>query len=201
MQSVARSIEVDVPMRTAYTYWSQFEQLPSFMEGVREVRRIDDERLLWREEQAGEEREWEALITGQATDKSIAWRSTTGPAHGGVVSFLSSGSGARVTLRIDYDPQEPGRDEEALARRIEGDLKRFKQLIEQPGAQGSPLQREVGVDRRRRGSSIGRKTAPDTAAPGKRPQVVVGGNTSALPGDSVSGEAGTGVGAEEDVEE
>ena len=65
MSTIEQSVEVNVPVRTAYNQWTQFEDFPRFMEGVEEVKQITDTRLRWRAEIAGQEREWEAEIDEQ----------------------------------------------------------------------------------------------------------------------------------------
>ena len=138
MASIEKSIEVDVPVRTAYNQWTQFEQFPQFMEGVEEVRQLNDKRLQWRASIAGKTEEWQAEIVEQTPDKVVAWRSTSGAENGGRVSFAPSGTKAtRVTLRLDYDPQgivESAGDKLGfVSRRVEGDLERFKEFIEGRG--------------------------------------------------------------------
>ena len=81
MAHVEKSIEVNVPINTAYNQWTQFELFPRFMEGVKEVKQLDDKRLFWHAEIAGKDEEWEAEITDQVPDKHIAWRSVTGPSN------------------------------------------------------------------------------------------------------------------------
>ena len=138
MASIEKSIEVDVPVRTAYNQWTQFEQFPQFMEGVEEVRQLDDKRLQWRASIAGKSEEWQAEIVEQTPDNVVAWRSTSGAENGGRVSFAPSGTKAtRVTLRLDYDPQgivESAGDKLGfVSRRVGGDLERFKEFIEGRG--------------------------------------------------------------------
>ena len=87
MATIERSIEVAVPVRTAYNQWTQFEEFPRFMEGVKSVRQVDDRRLVWRAEVGGREKEWEAEITEQHPDERIAWRSLTGASNAGVITF------------------------------------------------------------------------------------------------------------------
>jgi uncharacterized membrane protein len=53
MGSVTKSIDVNVPVSTAYNQWTQFESFPQFMEGVKEVRQLDNQRLHWRAEVGG----------------------------------------------------------------------------------------------------------------------------------------------------
>ena len=65
MASVSESIEVDVPVSVAYNQWTQFEEFPSFMEGVESVRQLDDTHLHWAAEIGGKRHEWDAEITHQ----------------------------------------------------------------------------------------------------------------------------------------
>src|SRR5581483_5085148 len=89
MSSVQKSIDVNVPIRTAYNQWTQFEEFPRFMEGVQQVRQLDDTRLHWCAEIGGKRTEWDALITQQTPDQCVAWRSTTGAENAGTVTFQS----------------------------------------------------------------------------------------------------------------
>src|SRR5262245_18515270 len=106
MAHIEHSIDVDVPVRTAYNQWTQFEEFPRFMEGVREVRQLDDKRLFWRATVGGHDKEWHADITEQVPDHRIAWGSTTGARNAGVVTFQPLGDArTRVMLQLDYDPE------------------------------------------------------------------------------------------------
>ena len=139
MASIQKPIDVDVPVRTAYNQWTQFEEFPQFMEGVEEVRQLDDRRLHWRAKVAGKTEEWDAVITEQIPDERVAWRNTTGAENAGVVTFhhLSANS-TRVMLQLEYDPhglvENVGSALGVVERRVEGDLKRFKEFIESKGA-------------------------------------------------------------------
>src|SRR5438067_13150163 len=75
--SIVETIEVNVPVSTAYNQWTQFEQFPQFMASVHEIRQLDDKHLHWKANVAGEEKEWDVEITEQIPDKRIAWRSTS----------------------------------------------------------------------------------------------------------------------------
>ena len=77
MSNVEQSIEVGVPVRVAYDQWTQFESFPQFMEGIEEVRQIDDTHLHWRAKVAGHVAEWDAVITEQLPDERIAWLTVT----------------------------------------------------------------------------------------------------------------------------
>lgn len=136
--SVEESIEVNVPVSTAYNQWTQFEEFPSFMDNVHEVRQLDDTHLHWRADVAGKEKEWDAEITEQIPDKRIAWRSTSGVRNGGVVTFHKiTDTTARIMLQMDYQPEGPleqiGDAIGAVRRQARADLERFKQLLESRG--------------------------------------------------------------------
>lgn len=134
MSTVEKSIEVDVPVSTAYNQWTQFEDFPRFMEGVEEVRQLDDTHQHWRATIGGKTKEWDAVITEQIPDQRIAWRSTTGAPNGGVVTFHRiSDDRTRVMLQMDYDPEgiveNVGDAVGVFSRRVKGDLERFRDFL------------------------------------------------------------------------
>ncbi|CAN5454935.1 SRPBCC family protein [soil metagenome] len=136
--SVRETIEVDVPLSTAYNQWTQFEEFPLFMESVHEVRQLDDKHLHWRADVAGKEVHWHSEITEQIPDKRIAWRSTGGPPNAGIVSFKKiSDSKTAITLQMDYDPQtvteKIGDALGFVTLQTKSNLKRFKELLESRG--------------------------------------------------------------------
>ena len=140
MSTIEQSIDVNVPVRTAYDQWTQFEEFPRFMEGVREVRQLDDKRLAWCAEVGGKEKRWEAEITEQIPDARIAWRSRTGANNAGVVTFHRlDDQKTRVMLQLDYDPEgvveNVGDAVGVVGARVRGDLARFKDFIEQRGSE------------------------------------------------------------------
>ncbi len=148
MSTVQQSIEVNVPIRTAYDQWTQFEEFPKFMEGVEEVRQVTATRTHWVTEIAGMDREFDAEITEQVPDKRIAWRAVDGPDQGGVVMFEPVDSGTtRVTVEMDFAPE--GLAEKAgdalgvVDRRVKGDLERFKDFIEGRGVETGAWRGEV----------------------------------------------------------
>src|SRR5437660_9171119 len=135
MHTIEKSIEVNAPLRAVYNQWTQFETFPAFMEGVEEVRQLDDKRLHWRAKIAGKEEEWDAEIVEQIPDQRIAWRSTSGAQNDGAVSFRPIDANSTiVSLSLDYDPagivETVGDKLGLVARRVEGDLQRFKEFIE-----------------------------------------------------------------------
>ncbi len=140
MSSVNESIEVDVPLSTAYNQWTQFEEFPRFMDSVIEVRQLDDQRLHWRANVAGKVKEWDAEITEQIPDQRIAWRSIGGVRNAGVVTFHRvADNRTRVMLQMDYQPQTAaekiGDAVGGVKLTAKGNLKRFKDLIEGRGVE------------------------------------------------------------------
>lgn len=140
MAGFTHSIDVHVPLQTAYNQWTQFEDFPEFMEGVEEVRQLDDNHLFWRAEIGGVDKEWYADIVEQIPDTRVAWRSTTGASNAGVVDFhYISPEVTRVTLSIDYEPEgfveNLGEALGLVKSRMAKDLERFKEFIEQRGVE------------------------------------------------------------------
>jgi uncharacterized membrane protein len=138
MALIEKSVEVNVPVRTAYNQWTQFEEFPKFMEGVTQVKQLDNTHLHWKAQIAGKEKEWDAVITGQRPDELIAWKSTEGASNAGVVTFHRlSDQKSKVRLEMDYEPEgvieNLGEAIGAVSLRIEGDLERFKTFIEERG--------------------------------------------------------------------
>lgn len=149
MEKVERSIEVNVPVSTAYNQWTQFEEFPKFMSGVEQVRQEGDKHLFWRANIAGKDVEWEAEITEQQPDKRIAWRSTTGAHNAGIVTFDSLGADStRVNLSLEYEPEgfweNVGSTLGLPESRIEGDLEKFKEFIESRGTETGAWRGEIG---------------------------------------------------------
>src|SRR6266487_2435981 len=136
---ITESIEVGVPVPTAYNQWTQFEDFPLFMEGVDHVQQLDDTRLHWVATVAGRKAEWHAKILEQHPDRQISWISEDGKKTRGTVTFEPLGENkARVRLSMSYqaDPLEAIGSTAGLdARRVRGDLERFKELIESRGAE------------------------------------------------------------------
>jgi len=135
MSRIRGSIQVDVPVRTAYGRWTQFEEFPLFMDGVEKVRRLDSERLYWIAEVGWRRRDWRARITELVPDRVIAWRSEHGTLTGGRVAFEPLGeAGTRIELDMEFVPEgivERAGDALGLVRRkARGDLRRFKERIE-----------------------------------------------------------------------
>jgi uncharacterized membrane protein len=151
MSSVTESVEVEVPVRTAYNQWTQFEEFPRFMEGVEQIRQLDPTHVHWRAEIGGKTKEWDAEITEQRPDERVAWRATDGATNAGVVTFHKIDDGVtRVTVQLDAEPEGPvetvGDALGVLKRRVKGDLDRFKDFIEGRGTETGAWRGEVEQD-------------------------------------------------------
>src|SRR5438477_5946209 len=138
MSTIEESIEVRVPLTTAYNQWTQFEEFPQFMEGVEEVRQLDDTHLHWKAEIAGKTKEWDAVIVEQRPDERVEWANTDGARNAGVVTFHRiSDDSTGVMAQMDVDPdgiaEKAGDVLGIVKRRVKADLERFKDLIESQG--------------------------------------------------------------------
>jgi uncharacterized membrane protein len=138
--TIEQSIDVHVPVHVAYNQWTQFEEFPSFMEGVEQVTQLDDTHLHWKVNVGGKTKEWRAVITEQVPDQRIAWTNTTGARNAGVVTFHRLGDNhTRIMLQIDYEPEglaeNVGDMLGVVSSRVRDDLKRFKAFIESQGVE------------------------------------------------------------------
>ncbi len=148
MTSITKSIDINVPVRTAYDQWTQFESFPEFMEGVESITQLDDKTLHWKVNVAGRDSEFDATITEQIPDERVAWKSISGKENAGVVTFHRLGEGqTKVTVQMDYEPdgvaEHVGGALGLDDRRVQGDLDRFKEFIESRGAPTGAWRGEV----------------------------------------------------------
>ncbi|MFF8784298.1 SRPBCC family protein [Streptomyces sp. NPDC015125] len=141
MSTVKETVDVEVPVHTAYNQWTQFEEFPKFMEGVEKITQLDDRHNRWTTKIGGVRREFDTEIVDQLPDDRIAWRTTTGDTRQkGLVSFQRlDETHTRVELVMDVEPS--GMAEKAadmsgtIERRVKGDMRRFKDCIEHRGAE------------------------------------------------------------------
>jgi uncharacterized membrane protein len=152
-RTIDESIEVDVPVSTAYNQWTQFEDFPLFMEGVDHVQQLDDTRLHWAATVAGKTNEWDAKILEQHPDNQNSWISEDGKKTRGTVSFEKVGEDktlVRLSMSYQADPLEAIGSVAGLdARRVKGDLKRFKELIESRGTESGAWRGEVSAGQKK----------------------------------------------------
>ena len=154
MATIEQSVEVKVPLSTAYNQWTQFEDFPLFMEGVDHVQQLDDTRLHWAATVAGKTNEWDAKILEQHPDKQVSWISEDGKKTRGTVTFEPVGE-SKTLIRLSMSYQAEGLTE-ALGsavgldeRRVRGDLERFKELIESRGTESGAWRGEVSAGQKK----------------------------------------------------
>jgi ribosome-associated toxin RatA of RatAB toxin-antitoxin module len=138
MTKVEHRILVNVPVSVAYNQWTQFEDFPHFMGGIKKVTQLSDDRLEWVAEIAGVRRKWEATILEQIPDRKVAWAATEGATNAGEVTFEDIGGGqTSVRLTLEYEPEglveEVGDKLNVVESRTKKDLERFKELVESEG--------------------------------------------------------------------
>ena len=153
MSDIEQSIEVNVPVKTAYNQWTQFEEFPQFMEGVEKVIQLDDKRLHWVAEIAGQTREWDAEITEQIPDERVAWRNVDGATNAGVVTFhYIDENKSKLMLQLEFEPEglaEKAGDVLGLVKsRTKGDLERFKAFIENRSSETGAWRGEIEQEKK-----------------------------------------------------
>ncbi|WP_413451735.1 SRPBCC family protein [Georgenia phoenicis] len=149
MSQVQESIDVDVPVSTAYNQWTQFESFPQFMEGVESITQVTDTLNRWVTTVGGQRREFNTEITEQHPDERIAWRSVGGDVHhAGVVTFHRlSDTTTRVMIQIDWEPSD-AKEKVGSAlgfdtRQVKADAARFKEFIEKRGVESGGWRGDV----------------------------------------------------------
>jgi uncharacterized membrane protein len=156
MQRFEKSVEVKAPVHAVYNQWTQFEEFPRFMAGVKEVRQLDDTHVHWHAEILGKDKEWDAEITEQVPDRKIAWRSISGDApNAGEVRFEPLGQDrTRVHLAMEYEPQgvveNVGDKLGVLSARVQNTVEDFKKYIESRGQESGAWRGEVHGGQRTR---------------------------------------------------
>ena len=147
-ERVEKTIEVNAPLRAVYNQWTQFEEFPRFMEGVKEVRQVDDTHLHWHAEIWGRDKEWDAEITEQKPDERVSWKSISGAPNAGTVRFQKvAPDRTQVRLAMAYDPEgvveNVGDALGVFTHRVENTLEQFKKFIEARGVETGGWRGEV----------------------------------------------------------
>jgi uncharacterized membrane protein len=148
MARVEESIDINVPVTTAYNQWTQFEEFPRFMDGVQSVKQIDDTHLHWVAEIGGKREEWDAEITHQEPDRKVAWRALDGRFNSGTVTFEPLGDNqTRINVIVEHETEglteALGSALGADSRKVKGDLERFKEFVESRGTETGAWRGEV----------------------------------------------------------
>ena len=148
MATMEKHIDVDVPVRTAYNQWTQFESFPEFMEGVERVDQLGPTQTHWITSIGGVRREFDARIVEQHPDERVAWTTVDGPRHAGVVTFHRlDQEHTRVSLQMEYQPhgaiETAGDKLGVVGHRVQGDLERFKNYVETRGVESGAWRGDV----------------------------------------------------------
>jgi ribosome-associated toxin RatA of RatAB toxin-antitoxin module len=201
---VEKRILVNVPVSTAYNQWTQFEEFPHFMGGVKSVRQLSDDRMEWVAEIAGVRRKWTAQVLEQVPDRKVAWAATEGATNAGSVEFEDVGGGqTSLRLTLEYDPEgwveKVGDKLHIVERQAEADLKKFKEFIEHEGYATGAWRGSVNE-----GNSVGTPGVEDAAASrgdsgkaGVSGTMAAAAGTAAAAGAAAAMSAGTNKDAEE----
>jgi uncharacterized membrane protein len=148
MSTVEETIEVAVPVRTAYDQWTQFESFPSFMSGVESITQLDERRNHWVTSIAGVRREFDTEIVDQVPDQRVSWQSVDGTSHRGVVTVDRLGDRlTKVSVAMDFEPEglveQAGDKLGVVDRQVKADLERFKEFIEKRGVETGAYREEI----------------------------------------------------------
>ncbi|MBP2325764.1 putative membrane protein [Kibdelosporangium banguiense] len=148
MTTIQESIDVRVPVSTAYNQWTQFESFPYFMDGVDRVVQVTDTMTHWETSIGGVHREFDAKITEQHPDERVAWQAVGGQKQGGVVTFHRiDEQTTRVNVQMEYDPdtltEKVGAGLGVIDRKVKGDLAKFKEFIESRGRESGEWRGDV----------------------------------------------------------
>ena len=169
--TIVEDIEVSAPVSVVYNQWTQFEEFPTFMEGVDEVRQLDDTLLHWAASIAGKKAEWDAKIVEQEPDKRITWESVDGLNTRGTVSFEQADSPQRTRIRLRMTYTANGAVEEIGSaigldeRRVRGDLERFRELIEARKSETGAWRGTIEDGKAKTSTSEREKAAPARRTP------------------------------------
>ena len=153
MERIEKAVEVNCPVHTVYNQWTQFEEFPRFMAGVKEVKQLDDTHVHWHAEIWGRDKEWDAEITEQEPDQRVSWKSVSGAANAGTVRFQPiDANRTRVRLTMGYEPEgaveKTGDALGVMSGRVENTLEQFKKFIEERGRETGGWRGEVHDSRR-----------------------------------------------------
>nr|WP_082471280.1 SRPBCC family protein [Arthrobacter sp. Leaf234] len=131
---VEETVVVNLPVTTVYNQWTQFEEFPHFMGGVKQITQLGDDRMEWVAEIGGIRRQWEARVVEQVPDRKVSWAATEGATNAGTVSFEDLGGTTRINLVLEYEPEglveKVGDKLNVVENQAKKDLQNFKEFIE-----------------------------------------------------------------------
>jgi uncharacterized membrane protein len=148
MEHVEETVEVAVPVRTAYNQWTQFESFPQFMSGVESITQLTDTTNHWVTKVGGVQREFDTEIVDQEPDDRIAWRSTDGKSHAGIIRFTPlDANHTKVRVHFEWAPETATEKAGAALRidemQVKADMRKFKDFVESRGGETGGWRGEV----------------------------------------------------------
>lgn len=138
---IQRWTDVAVPVDKAYDAWLSFDQYPKFMHRVLNVEKKGDDKVQWQEKIWFSKRQWEGRITDKRKNDRIAWKTTNGMSHKGVVSFHKLDNNlTRVMVTMEFEPtgmiEKMASGLRFVKRAVQADLARYKAYVEMEDAKG-----------------------------------------------------------------
>jgi uncharacterized membrane protein len=132
---IQQSIDVAVPVETAWKLWNKYDDYPRFMHRVQSAEKVDPKHVHFSGKIWGFSRQWQAEITEKRTYEIVAWTSEDGLENAGVVTFHKLGPRlTRIELSLDVNPHGPiekmARGMRFTKRATRADLHRFKAYAE-----------------------------------------------------------------------
>ncbi|MEU9150391.1 SRPBCC family protein [Streptomyces sp. NPDC048417] len=135
VMNIIEVLDVGVPIRTAYNYWTQYEEFSGFTKGVRSVSKNDEVASTWKVKVGPSTRGWKASVEEQVPDERIVWSSegAKGTTHGCVSFHELTPDLTRIVLVVEYYPsgffEKTGNLWRAQGRRLRLDFKNFQRYV------------------------------------------------------------------------
>lgn len=144
---IQRWTDIAAPIDVVYERWTEFEDFPKFMHRVLSVEKEDRNKLSWEEKIWFSRRQWEGEITERRKNERVAWKTTKGTSHSGVVTFHKLDTNlTRVMVDMDFRPsgmiEKMASGMRFVKRAVEADLARFKAYVEMGEARGLEYQHD-----------------------------------------------------------
>jgi len=159
---IQQSIDVAVPIKRAYNYWTSFEDWPEFMHRIESAEEVDNTTVSFQAKIWGISKRFQADIVEQQPEERIEWNVTDGYSHTGVVTFHPLAKNlTRIDVSLDVQPSnlidKASRGMRFVKRAVRGDLHRFKAYVEleKEAKDGRRQTIEDGKVKRKKPSSSG----------------------------------------------
>lgn len=133
--NIVETVDVGVPLRTAYDNWTQYEEFSGFTKGVKSVSTSDEVSSDWKLKVGPSNRSWKATVQEQLPDDRIVWSSegSKGSTRGAVSFHELAPTLTRIVVIVEYYPagffEKTGNLWRAQGRRLRLDLKHFARYV------------------------------------------------------------------------